>query len=58
VPGTDVMISHRAAISYSADTLPRGGQVRITTTDPVALTGVHRFLAFQRREHHAAGHER
>ena len=56
VPGTDIMVSHRARISYVADTLPRGGQVRITTADPVALGAIHEFLAFQRREHHAAGH--
>jgi hypothetical protein len=56
VPGTDVMTSHRTRISYRADTLPRGGQVQITTTDPAALTAIHEFLAFQRREHHAAGH--
>jgi hypothetical protein len=56
VPGTEVMAARRAQISYRADTLPRGGQVRITTDDPVALTAVHEFLAFQRREHHAAGH--
>jgi hypothetical protein len=55
VPGTEVMTSHRARISYRADTLLRGGQVRITTTDPAALTAIHEFLAFQRREHHAAG---
>jgi hypothetical protein len=56
VPGTDVMVARRARISYTADTLPRGGQVRITTDDPAALAAVHEFLAFQRREHHAAGH--
>ncbi|MFL5496080.1 MAG: hypothetical protein ACJ8DC_16975 [Gemmatimonadales bacterium] len=56
VPGTEVMASHRGQISYTADTLPRGGQVRITTTDTAALAAVHEFLAFQRREHHAAGH--
>jgi 3-methyladenine DNA glycosylase AlkD len=56
VPGTDVMASHRTRISYRADTLPRGGQVRIVTTDPAALMAVHGFLAFQRREHHAVGH--
>ena len=56
VPGTDVMASHGAQISYTADTLPRGAQVRITTTDTAALAAVHEFLAFQRREHHAAGH--
>jgi hypothetical protein len=57
VPGTEVMASHRTRISYTADTLPRGGQVRITATDPAALTAIHEFLAFQRREHHAAGHQ-
>jgi hypothetical protein len=56
VPGTAVMAAQRARITYTADTLPRGGQVRITTTDPAAVTAVHEFLAFQRREHHAAGH--
>ena len=56
VPGTDVMASDRARISYTVDTLPRGGEVRITTTDPTALAAVHEFLEFQRREHHAAGH--
>ena len=56
VPGTDVMASHRTRISYTADTLPRGGQVRITTNDTAALAAVHEFLAFQRHEHHAAAH--
>jgi 3-methyladenine DNA glycosylase AlkD len=56
VPGTQVMAARRTQISYRADILPRGGQVRITTDDPVALTAIHEFLAFQRREHHAAGH--
>jgi hypothetical protein len=55
VPGTDVMASHRVRISYTADTLPRGGEVRITTADSAALAAVHQFLAFQRREHHAPG---
>ncbi len=56
VPGTDVMAAKRAMITYVADTLPRGGQVRITTTDPDALRAVHAFLAFQRMDHRAAGH--
>jgi hypothetical protein len=53
VPGTDSMRARRAAISYRAEPLPRGAQVRITTTDPVALRAVHAFLAFQRSDHHA-----
>jgi hypothetical protein len=57
VPGTAVMADRRAAIRYEADTLPRGGQVRIWTTDPVALGAVHEFLAFQRMDHRAAAHD-
>lgn len=57
VPGTSVMAAKRAEITYVADTLPRGGQVRITTRDSAAVVAVHEFLAFQRSAHHAAGHE-
>ena len=56
VPGTDVMAARRASIRYEADTLPRGGQVRITTTDSAAIRAIHAFLAFQRKDHRAAGH--
>jgi hypothetical protein len=56
VPGTKVMAERKASITYVADTLPRGGQVRITTTDPAAVAAVHEFLAFQRMDHRAAGH--
>jgi hypothetical protein len=51
------MAQKKQAIQYAADTLPRGGQVRIWTTDSVALAAVHDFLAFQRMDHRAAGHE-
>jgi hypothetical protein len=51
VPGTEVMRARRAAISYEFRPLPRGGQVRITTRDPVALGAIHEFLAFQRADH-------
>lgn len=57
VPGTAVMATLRDRIAYAADTLPRGGQVRIRTADPAALRAVHEFLAFQRTAHHAPGHE-
>lgn len=57
VPGTRVMAARRALIRYTSDTLPRGGQLRIETTDSAALAAVHEFLAFQRRDHRAAGHE-
>ena len=57
VPGTDVMAQRRAAISYEAIDRPRGGEVRIRSADPVAVAAIHQFLAFQREQHHAAGHE-
>ena len=56
VPGTDVMRAKRAAISYEPSDLPKGGEVRIKTTDPAAIAAVHEFLAFQRGAHHAAAH--
>ena len=55
VPGTATMAARRSAITYSVRDLPRGGEVRITTTDPVALAAVHEFIAFQRQDHRAGG---
>lgn len=57
VPGTDVLAARRELIRYQAFDRPRGGEVRITTTDSTALAAVRTFLAFQRHDHHAAGHE-
>ncbi len=57
VPGTAEMTRRRAVIRYSLTDLPRGGELRITTTDAKAVEAVHAFLAFQRGEHHAAGHD-
>ena len=54
VPGTDQMKALRDRIRYEADTLPRGAQVRITTSDSAALAAVHSFLAFQRSDHRTA----
>ena len=54
VPGTAEMKALRERIRYEADTLPRGGQVRITTADSAALAAVHSFLAFQRSDHRVA----
>jgi len=56
VPGADVLSAKRAAISYEAADRPRGGEVRIKTGDPAAITAIHQFLAFQRAQHHAAAH--
>ena len=57
VPGTAVMRDRRAAISYVPVDRPRGGEVRITSRDSAAVDAIHAFLAFQREQHHAAGHE-
>jgi hypothetical protein len=57
VPGTAVMAAHRDQISYAMDTLPRGGEVRIQSTDSAAVAAIHEFLSFQREAHHAMGHD-
>ncbi len=62
VPGTGVMAARRSAARRSAITYdevdrPRGGEVRIQSGDPGAVAAIHEFLAFQRTQHHAAGHE-
>lgn len=57
VPGTKVMAARAATLHYEALDRPRGAEVRITTHDPESLAAVHEFLAFQRADHRAAGHE-
>jgi len=57
VPGTATMARLRDRIRYVASDRAGGGELRITTTDAEALGAVHDFLAFQRMDHHAAGHE-
>jgi hypothetical protein len=51
VPGAATMRARRARIRYEPVDLPRGGAVRIRSTDPAAIAAIHRFLAFQRTEH-------
>jgi hypothetical protein len=51
VPGTAVMAERRAYISYSVDSLPRGGELRLQSSDSAAITAIHEFLAFQRQDH-------
>ncbi len=57
VDGADVMAELREEIAYTYRDLPRGGEVRIVTSDPRALRAIHEFLAFQRRDHRAGGAE-
>ena len=51
VPGVSVMRARRSAIAYVVTDLPRGADLRIRSTDSVAIDAIHRFLAYQRREH-------
>ncbi len=55
VPGTGVMAARRDHIQYRYSDLPRGGELRIVTTDPEALGAIREFMAFQRDDHRAAG---
>ena len=55
MPGTDVMSRNKALIRYTYADLPRGGAVRITTTDPESLAAIREFLTAQRGDHRA-GH--
>ncbi len=59
MPGAADMARLRDRLTYQYDPLPRGGQVRITTSDPEAVRAVHAFMAAQRMDHHSggAGHE-
>jgi hypothetical protein len=53
VPGTRVMAARRAEISYAVESLPRGGALRLRTSDSAAVAAIHEFLAFQRSDHRA-----
>jgi len=57
VPGSAAMRNKRSSIRYAIRPLARGGELRLTTSDPTAIRGIHEFLAFQRGEHHSAGHD-
>jgi hypothetical protein len=50
-PGVPEMQRSKEKIRYQFVETPRGGAVRITTTNAAALAAVHAFLAYQSREH-------
>ena len=52
VPGTRVMRERRGQITYTVVDRPRGGEVRIKSDDPAAVSAIHEFLEFQRTAHH------
>lgn len=53
VPGTDVMKARATRIRYVMRPVPNGAELRITTKDREAIAAIHKFLEFQRTEHHA-----
>jgi len=57
VPGTATMAAEKDHIRYTPSDRPRGAELQIQTSDSTALAAVHAFLAFQRMDHRAAGHE-
>jgi len=57
VPGTAVMTRLMARIQYRFQERDYGGELRLITEDPEALAAIGAFLAFQRSDHRAAGHE-
>jgi len=57
VPGAATMAAMKDRIRYQTIDRPAGAEVRIHTGDATAVKAVHEFLAFQRSDHRAAGHE-
>jgi hypothetical protein len=57
-PGVPVMKDKHAEISYKFEELPAGGRVRIKTTNPDALKGIHEFLRLSDRRPPHGGHNR
>lgn len=50
-PGVPVMQRLKETISYTYAETPRGGMVRIATTNTEALAAIHQFLTYQVTEH-------
>jgi hypothetical protein len=53
VPGARVMAERANLIRYDYRELPRGGALRISTTDLAARKAIWEFVAYQRNEHMA-----
>lgn len=50
-PGVKTMKRLKDRISYTSESTPLGGQVRMTTKSPKALAAIHEFLRFQIKDH-------
>ncbi len=51
IPGVATLRAARESVRYSYRELPRGGEVRLTSTDARLVQAIHDFLAFQRGDH-------
>ena len=58
MPGADVMSRKTNLIAYTYADLPRGGEVRITTTDPESLAAIRKFMEAQLGDHKAGLQEK
>ena len=54
VPGTDDLARLQTVVTWRYVETPGGGRIDIVTTQPDAITAVHRFLAFQIADHRTA----
>lgn len=50
-PGVPVLKQMKEAIAYHYQETENGGQVRISSEDPRAISAIHQFLRFQIRDH-------
>lgn len=57
VPGTATMTRLKDRISYVFSARAGGGELRLVTGDAKAQAAIRAFLAFQRSDHRAPGHE-
>jgi hypothetical protein len=50
-PGVQTMKQLKSKITFEAENIERGAQLRITTHDAEALAAIHSFLSFQIQDH-------
>jgi ketosteroid isomerase-like protein len=50
-PGVPVMQEMSSAITYRYEEIERGGRLRISSKDPIAISAIHDFLKFQIADH-------
>lgn len=56
IPGVAALRAAREAVRYSYRELPRGGEVRLTSSDERLVKAIHEFLAFQNSDHRTGPH--